>query len=81
MSASSGNPLWQEHLERLRRLHGHSPPGTRHAGTRRMFMSDRDPEEARQGEWTARRRRGDSADICSPTSGCTLEFFAIARAD
>jgi hypothetical protein len=77
---SSGNPLWQEHLERLRRLHGQSSPRTRHTGTRRISMSDRDVEKARHGEWTAtppgRLGRRLLADIES-----YLEFFAIASAD
>lgn len=81
MSAPSfGNPLWHEHLERLRRLHGQSQPGTRHTGTRRIFISDRDAEEDRHGEWTAtppgRLGRRLLADI-EPY----LEFFAIAGAD
>jgi hypothetical protein len=49
---SSDNPLWLEHLERLGRFHGQSPPETRYTGTRRIFMSDRDEEEARHGEWS-----------------------------
>ena len=77
---SPGNPLCQEHIERLRRLHGQSPPAAGHAGTRRAFMSDRDAEDARHGEWTAtppgRLGRRLFADI-EPY----LEFFAIARAD
>jgi hypothetical protein len=81
MSApSSGNPLWQEHLERLRRLHRQSPPRTRSTGTRRIFMSDPEAEEARHGEWTAtppgRLGRRLPADI-EPY----VEFFAIAGAD
>jgi hypothetical protein len=74
---SPGNPQWQEHLERLRRLHGQSPPRTRHIGTRRISMSDRETEH---GEWTAtppgRLGRRLLADI-EPY----LEFFAIAGAD
>ena len=77
---SSGNPLWHEHLERVRRLHGQSPPRTRHTETRRIFVSDRDAEEALHGEWTAtppgRLGRRLLANI-EPY----LEFFAIARAD
>jgi hypothetical protein len=76
----SGNPLWQEHLERLRRLHGQHPPRTRRAGTRRISMSERDAAEARRGEWSAtppgRLGRRLLAEI-EPY----LEFFAIAGAD
>jgi hypothetical protein len=75
-----GNPLWQEHLDRLGRLRGQSPTATTHTGTRRTFMGDRDAEDARHGEWTAmppgRLGRRLFADI-EPY----LEFFAIARAD
>jgi len=79
MSTPQGNPLWQEHLERLARLYGQSPPATALTG-RRSLMSDRDAEDARRGEWTAtppgRLGRRLLADI-EPY----LEFFAIARAD
>jgi hypothetical protein len=74
---SSDNPLWQEHLERLRRLYGQSPPRTTQNGTGRI-MGDRDAEEARHAEWTAtppgRLGRRLLADI-EPY----LEFFALAR--
>jgi hypothetical protein len=77
--ASSGNPLWREHLEQLRRLHGQSPPRTRHTAPRRISVSDREAEEARHGEWTAtppgRLGRRLLADV-DPY----LEFFAIAGA-
>jgi hypothetical protein len=77
---SSDNPLWQEHLERLGRLHGQSPPATTHTGTRRTFMGDGDAEDARHAEWTAmplgRLGRRLFADV-EPY----LEFFAIAGAD
>jgi hypothetical protein len=67
----------QEHLERLRRLYGQSPPRTTYNETRRI-MGDRDAEEARHGEWTAtppgRLGRRLLADI-EPY----LEFFALAR--
>lgn len=79
-SPSPGNPLWQEHLERLRRFHGQSPPGTRDPGMQRILMGHRDAEDARHGEWTAtppgRLGRRLFADI-EPY----LEFFAIAGAD
>jgi hypothetical protein len=52
----------------------------RHTGTRRIFMSDRDAEEARHREWTAtppgQLGRSLLADI-EPYLG----FFAIAGAD
>jgi hypothetical protein len=77
---SPGNPLWQEHLERLGRLHGQSPPATTHTGTRRTFMGHRGADDARHAEWTAlppgRLGRRLLADI-EPY----LEFFAIARTD
>lgn len=77
---SPGNPLWEEHLERLRRLHGQSPARKRDTGTRRISMNDRDAEEARHGEWTTtppgRLGRRLLADIET-----YLEFFAMAGAD
>jgi hypothetical protein len=76
---SSGNPPWEEHLERLRRLHGQSPSGLSRTGTRRILTSEREAEEARHGEWTAtppgRLGRRLLADV-EPY----LEFFAIAGA-
>ena len=77
---SPDNPLWPEHLGRLRHLHGQNPSGTRHSGTRRSLLSERDAKELRRGEWTAtppgRLGRRLLADI-EPY----LEFFAFARAD
>jgi hypothetical protein len=77
---SPGNPQWQEHLERLRRLHSQSPPRTRPTVSRRILMRDREAEEARHGERTAtplgQLGRRLLADI-EPY----LEFFAIAGAD
>jgi hypothetical protein len=77
---SPENRLWQEHLDRMRRLHGQNPPSTRQIATRRVFTSDREAEEARRGESTAtppgRLGRRLLADI-EPY----LAFFAVARAD
>jgi hypothetical protein len=74
------NPRWQEHLERLRRLHGQNPPTTRRTATRPIVISDHEAEEARRGEWTAtppgRLGRRLLSDI-EPY----LAFFTIARAD
>lgn len=77
---SPGNPLWQEHSERLQHVHGGIPPVARQPGTRRTFMSAGEAEEARRAEWTAtppgRLGRRLLADIER-----YLEFFAIAGAD
>jgi hypothetical protein len=72
------NPLWREHLERLRRLNGQGPSRARRTATRPIVMNDW--EEARREEWTAtppgRLGRRLLADI-EPY----LAFFTIARAD
>jgi hypothetical protein len=74
------NPLWEEHLERWRRVANQRPTSTKRASARRVFMSDRDAGEARRAEWTAsppgRLGRRLLADV-EPY----LAFFAIVRAD
>jgi hypothetical protein len=74
---SAENVLWQEHLERVRALHGE--PTTDAAATRRAVETEREADETRRSEWTAtppgRLGRRLMADIER-----YLEFFAIARA-
>jgi hypothetical protein len=77
---SPGNPLWQEHLERLGHLHGQPPPATTHTGTRRTFLGCRDAEDARHGEWTATPPRRLGRRLLADVEPY-LEFFAIAGAD
>ena len=71
-----GNPLWHEHVERLRRLSPPRPP--RQTGPQRPDVSDLEAETARRGEWNAatpgRLGKRLLADIDR-----YLEFFAIAR--
>ena len=79
MSApSSGNPLWQAHLERLRRLHASIAPAQRRKRPRRPPLSPEEAEGVRHGEWTAsppgRLGRRLVAEI-EPY----LAFFAVAR--
>jgi hypothetical protein len=73
MNPPRANPLWQEHLERLQRLHGQ-----RQMTPDRPVTSDDRAEDARREEWTTtppgRLGRRLLADI-EPY----LEFFAIAR--
>ena len=79
MSApSSANPLWQAHLERLRRLHASIAPAQRRKRPRRTPMSPWEADDARHGEWTAsppgrlgRRLLGEIEPY--------LAFFAVAR--
>jgi hypothetical protein len=78
MSAHSAeNALWQEHLERVRALHGE--PATDNITTTRALEAEREAEETRRSEWTAgppgRLGRLLMADIER-----YAEFFAIARA-
>jgi hypothetical protein len=72
---ATGNPLWHEHLERMRALRAR--PTSSRTSTRRAVGSG--AEEARGGEWTAtppgRLGRRLLAEI-EPY----LEFFALARA-
>ena len=78
MERHTTNPLWQEHVERLRGLYGPQPADS---GTEqeRSAIAEAAAEEARRGEWTAappgRLGRRLLADV-EPW----LEFFAIARA-
>ncbi|HEY1366733.1 MAG TPA: hypothetical protein VGF23_06460 [Gaiellaceae bacterium] len=70
------NSLWQQHVDRLQRLHGRNPAGQ--PRTHRPPMSDGRAEDARRAESTAappgRLGRRLLADV-EPY----LEFFAIAR--
>jgi len=72
------NPLWQQHVDRLQRLHGRTPTGQRQVRRHRPPMSAERAEDARRAEWTAklpgRLGRRLLADI-EPY----LEFFAVAR--
>ena len=72
------NPLWQQHVDRLQRLHGRTPARQRRMRRHRPLMSADRAEEARYEEWTAtppgRLGRRLLADI-EPY----LEFFAVAR--
>ena len=79
MDMHATNPLWQEHIERLRSLYA-EPAEVDHAEAGKPLVSDTDAAEARRGEWAAtppgRLGRRLLADI-----DLWLEFFAIARAD
>ena len=70
MNRHATNPLWQEHVERLRGLYAQQRA--------QLVIGDADAEEARRGEWNAappgRLGRRLLADV-EPW----LEFFAIAR--
>ena len=75
-----GNPLWQDHIERLRRLYEAPPAASSQTAARGASLSDHAAANARRGEMTAspvgRLGRRLLADI-EPY----LAFFAIARAD
>jgi hypothetical protein len=73
-----GNPLWQEHLEWVRVLHG--DPATISTETQRVVTSDRQVEEIQHGEWTAR-PPGRLARRLIAEIETYLEFFAIAWTD
>ena len=71
------NPLWQAHLDRLRRLNGMTPP----AGKKRkrpLSSGDREPAWALHGELTAN-PPGRLGRRLLPEIEAYLEFFAIAR--
>jgi len=72
--STSSNPLWGEHVDRLRALH-YTPTPARRA---RPTPSAPEAEAARHGEWTAaapgRLGRRLLADV-----DAYLGFFAIAR--
>ena len=68
MRTHSGNPLWDAHLGRLRRLYG--------AGS--LPSGGREDEEARRSEW-APRPLGRLGRRLVADLDPYLEFFAIAR--
>ena len=79
MERHATNPLWQEHVERLRGLYA-PQPADQEPGGAVAAVDDAEAETARRGEWTAappgRLGRLLLADV-EPW----LEFFAIARED
>lgn len=79
MDQHATNPLWEEHLERLRRLYFRQP-AVQDARTRRAFMSDAELHEALTSEWTAARPGRLGRRLLADVGLC-LEFFAIARAE
>jgi hypothetical protein len=73
------NPIWEAHLEWLRRMYGHGQDEAARGRTRAAAISDCEADRARRSEWAARPlgRLGQRlfADL-EPY----LAFFAIARA-
>jgi hypothetical protein len=76
--ASPANPLWQQHLDRLQRLHGRIPAKQRQVRTHRPRMSDDRAEETRRGERTARPPGRLGRRLLAEIEPY-LELFAIAR--
>jgi hypothetical protein len=77
---SPENPLWQQHLERLRQVQRPTPPGARPAVRRPTPGGLGQAEEARRGEWTAVPLSKLGHRLLADVEPY-LAFFAIARAD
>jgi hypothetical protein len=78
MTPSSNNPLWEAHLERLRK-NNRERDGALAQGTRfRRSISDREAAEARRDEWAARPPGRLGRRLLADVE-LYLEFFAIAR--
>jgi hypothetical protein len=74
----SANPLWQEHLERLQRLHSRIPATRRRVRRRSPLTSEDRGKEARRAEWTAKPPGRVGRKLLAEIEPY-LEFFAIAR--
>jgi hypothetical protein len=79
MTVPSDNPLWDAHLERLRRLDGERDSAFVQGTRFRRSISDRQAAEARRGEWAARPPGRLGRRLLADLEPY-LEFFAIARA-
>jgi hypothetical protein len=75
---SQPNTLWDDHLERLSRIHAGRPSGSIRTTTRSAVVSGSDIDKALRSEWNARPPGRLGRRLLADVE-LYLHFFAIAR--
>jgi hypothetical protein len=73
------NPMWEAHLEWLRRMYGPGQSAAAHGRRPATSVSECEAHEARRSEWAARPLGRLGRRLLADLDPY-LEFFAIARA-